>query len=309
MGITAVLSTPVYAQDFHSWLQDLRQEARQYGISEKLAREALPDTMALNEEIIRLDRRQPEETIGFGVYKSNVISLPRLQEGHRKIVQYRKLLKEIGTAYGVEPQYIAALWGIETSFGRNTGGFETVPALVTLAYDGRRGAFFRQELLRALRIVDQGNIGLHEMRGSWAGAMGQCQFMPTSFEQFAQDYDKDGKRDIWNSEADVFASTAAYLSASGWKAGQPWGVLVGLPKNFNNNLIGPNIQKPLKFWHAAGVQLPDAFDEDEPLSIVQPGGRGYKAYAVGSNYRILLKWNYSSYFATAVGFLADRLKS
>jgi membrane-bound lytic murein transglycosylase B len=308
LGITIVFSTPASAQDFYSWLQDLRHDVLQYGISQKLTQEALPDTLAPDDTVIRLDRRQPEGTISFETYKRNVVTTSRLKEGRRQVRQQRKLLAEISAFYGVEPQYIAALWGIETSFGGNTGGFETVPALVTLAYDGRRGPFFRQELLKALRIVDQGHIALHDMKGSWAGAMGQCQFMPTSFEKFAQDYDRDGRRDIWHSKADVFASTAAYLSGSGWKAGKPWGIPVRLPKNFDTSLIGATIQKPLQFWEGVGLHLPEGFAPDELVSIVQPGGKGYKAYAVGNNYRILLTWNNSSYFATAVGFLADGLK-
>ncbi len=307
-----VLTLPrlVQAQDFHGWLQDLRQEAVQYGISEKLVAEALPDTLELNEEIIRLDHRQPEGGVSFEQYKNNVVTLSRIREGKRKGLQYNGLLRKISRAYGVQPQYIAALWGIETSFGANTGGFETIPALVTLSYDARRGSFFRQELFKALRIVDQGNIGLHEMKGSWAGAMGQCQFMPTSFEKYAQDYDGDGKRDIWHTEADVFASTANYLSKSGWRPKEPWGIRVVLQKNFNNSMMGINTKKTLKVWREAGVDIPDnIFAPDEPLSIVQSGGSGYKTYVVGGNYRILLKWNTSTYFATAVGLLADQLKS
>jgi membrane-bound lytic murein transglycosylase B len=299
-------------QDFSSWLGDLRQEALQYGISQKLVDEALPDTLTPNERVIRFDRQQPEGGIPFEKYKKNAMTAKRLGNGRARMQQYRTLLKEIGAVYGVEPQYIVALWGIETSFGRNIGGFETIPALVTLAYEGRRGDFFRQELLKALKIVDQGNIPLHEMKGSWAGAMGQCQFMPTSFEKFAQDYNKDGRRDIWNTKADVFASAAAYLSGSGWQQGQPWGRRVMLPKGFDRSLIGLNVEKPIQFWQAAGIRLPNGrhlpLDSNHQASIIQPGGEGYKTYIVYGNYRILMKWNNSTYFATAVGHFADQLK-
>ena len=309
LDIALVVPGFAAVQDFHDWLKDLRRDAIQYGISQKLVAEALPDTLEPNAEIIRLDHKQPEGGVSFEEYKHNVVTESRLREGRRKILKYNDLLNKIGHAYGVQPQYIAALWGVETSFGKNVGGFETVPALVTLSYDVRRGAFFRQELLKALHIIDQGNIGLHEMKGSWAGAMGQCQFMPTSYEKYAQDYDKDGKRDIWHTEADVFASTAAYLSKSGWRAGEPWGVRIVLKKSFNNKLIGKDINKLAKEWVAAGVPVPNVFAADEPLSIIQSGGSGYKTYLVGNNYRILLKWNASTYFATAVGLLADQLKS
>ncbi|MCE9507170.1 MAG: lytic murein transglycosylase [Alphaproteobacteria bacterium] len=299
-------------QDFLSWLGALRQDALQYGVSQKLIDEALPDTLTPNERVIRLDRQQPEGGIPFEKYKKNVVTAKRLQAGRARMRQYSDLLKEISGVYGVESQYIVALWGIETNFGKHVGGFETVPALVTLAYDGRRGGFFRQELLKALKIIDQGNISLHEMRGSWAGAMGQCQFMPTSFEKFAQDYNKDGKRDIWNTKADVFASAAAYLSGSGWQQGQPWGRRVMLPKGFDRSLIGLSVGKPIQFWQAAGIRLPNGrhlpLDSHDLVSIIQPGGEGYKTFIVYGNYRILMQWNNSTYFATAVGHFADQLK-
>ena len=287
----------------------MRREAVQFGISETLVAEALPDTLEPNETIIRLDHKQPEGGVTFERYKNNVVTSSRIRVGRNKILQNKSLLKDVSRTYGVPPQYIVALWGVETSYGANTGGFETIPALVTMAYDARRAAFFRQELLKALRIIDEGAIGLHEMKGSWAGAMGQCQFMPTSYEKYAQDFDKDGVADIWDSKADVFASTANYLSKNGWKASEPWGVRVVLPKNFNNSLMGIKVSKSPELWREAGVPVPaNVFNEDEPLSIVQSGGSGYKTYLVGKNYRILLDWNTSTYFATAVGLLADGLK-
>lgn len=300
------------APDFYAWLADLRQEAIQSGISSALVEEALPDTLVPNERIVRFDRKQPENKITYEKYKKNVLTEKRKQDGLSYMKQHEPLLRQVSEAYGVEPQYIVALWGIETGFGKNIGGFEVIPALATLAYEGRRGDFFRKELLKALRIVDEGNIGLHEMKGSWAGAMGQCQFMPTSFEKYAQDFDKDGKKDIWKTEADVFASAANYLAMSGWKKGQPLWHRVRLPKNFDNKLIDSKIQKPLEFWHKAGIRLmngkPIPLDMKEQVSIVQPGGEGYKVYAIYSNYRILLKWNASLYFATSVTKLADYLK-
>lgn len=294
---------------FSTWLQNLRTEMVQSGISERTVAVALPDTLAPDERIIRLDRKQPEGGVTFERYKNNVITKSRIREGRQKIVEHKTLLQEVGQSYGVEPRYIVALWGMETSFGGYTGNFETIPALVTLAYEGRRGAFFRKELMKALRIVDQGRAGLHQMKGTWAGAMGQCQFMPTSFDEFAQDYDKDGKSDIWNSKADVFASTAAYLSRSGWKKEEPWGVRVSLPKDFDESMIGIKVKRPVEFWRQHGLKIPDVFSAGQELSVVQTGGKGYKAYIVGDNYRIIMKWNMSTYFATAVGLFADQLKS
>lgn len=299
-------------QDFHVWLKELKRDALEYGISQKLIDEALPETIVPNERVVRLDKKQPEHHITFERYKKNVVTPGRVRDGRKYMQEYHSLLEEISREYGVDPEYIVALWGVETSFGRNIGGFETIPALMTLAYDGRRADFFRKELLQALKIVDQGDVGLHEMKGSWAGAMGQCQFMPSSFDSFAQDYNKDGKRDIWNTRADVFASTAAYLSKSGWQKGQPFGHVVKLPKSFNKKLIDFKAQKPVQFWKDAGVRLASGKEipEDPTVlaSILQPGGEGYKVYIVYNNYRILMKWNYSSYFATAVALFAEQLK-
>ncbi len=310
--LTPSQSSYAATQPFDAWLATLRVEALRQGVSQSLVAEALPDTLKPNDRILRLDRQQPEGAVSFERYKSNVITADRVRKGRNHMRRHQVLLKQIGDAYGVEPEYIVALWGIETNFGENMGGYETIPALVTLAYDGRRGEFFRKELLKALKIVDQGHIGLREMKGSWAGAMGQCQFMPTSFENHARDHNKDGRRDIWKTEADVFASTAAYLSESGWQEDKPLKRLVRLPKDFDNKLIGFYIQKPLQFWQEAGIRLLNGadlpMDTEEQVSILQPGGAGYKAYVVYNNYRILIKWNTSSYFATAVGLFADQLK-
>lgn len=309
LAISVFANSRVQAQDFRGFLAELRREAVQFGISEALVARALPDTLEPDDEIIRLDHKQPEGGISFQRYKNNVVTSSRIRAGRSKMRQYRRLLADVRHDYGVPPQYIVALWGMETSYGTNTGGFETIPALVTLSYDARRGGFFREELFKALRIVDQGGIGLHDMKGSWAGAMGQCQFMPTSYLKYAQDYDGNGHADIWHSKADVFASTANYLSQNGWRAREPWGVRIALPKNFNTRLIGVKIQKLPQIWRTVGIHVPvHVFAEDEPLSIVQSGGCGYKTYLVGSNYRILMQWNTSTYFATAVGLLADQLK-
>ena len=297
------------AENFDGWLGSLRAEAVQQGISSALVARALPDTLRPDDRVMRLDHQQPEGgTLSFQQYKNRIVSSFRVREGNRKYLKYNYLLRKISRSYGVPPQYILALWGIETSYGRYSGGFNTIRSLATLAYEGDRRRFFRMELLDALRIVNHGDISLGQMKGSWAGAMGQCQFMPSSYEKYAQDYDKDGKRDIWHNEGDVFASTAAYLSDNGWRAKEPWGVRVFLKKNFNNKLIGINFKKPLEFWRRQGVRVPPVFAPGELLSVVQPGGKGYKAYIVGKNYRILLNWNSSTYFATAAGLLADALK-
>lgn len=300
---------PAQAQNFQSWLEDLRHDALHEGISQQTVDEALPDSLEPNDTIIRLDHKQPEGGVSFQKYKNNVVTPARIRVGRAKMAENGKVLKAVSQHYGVPAQYIVALWGLETSYGANTGGFETIPALVTLAYDARRAAFFRAELIKALRIVDKGEADLDDMQGSWAGAMGQCQFMPTSYEKYAQDFDHDGKADIWHSKPDVFASTAQYLTKNGWKASEPWGVRVVLPKNFDDSLISTKLSKTAAQWRTAGVPVPaHVYAEDEELSLVQSGGEGYKIYLVGDNYRVLLQWNTSTYFATAAGLLADALK-
>lgn len=297
-------------QKFEKWISGLKHEAIDKGISKNTVEKAL-NGVKLLPRVIELDRKQPETTITFSKYKSGILSDWRIRKGKELIRKHRSELKEVSEKYGVAPQYIVALWGIETSYGKYTGGFDVIPALMTLAYDERRSAYFRKELLIALQILDQGHVAPENMRGSWAGAMGQSQFMPSSFQNFAVDYNKDGKRDIWNTKIDVFASAANYLSKSGWNEGERWGRPVRLPGNFPESLISKDIQKPLSHWKALGVTkrdgspLPDS--SGFSASLVAPDGISGPVYLIYNNYRTILKWNRSDYFAASVGLLADRL--
>ncbi len=298
--------------DFGKWLKELRVEARQKGISQEVIAEALPDSLRPIEKIIQLDRKQPEKTKSFDAYLNQIVSKDRILMGKAKIDRYRPVLSDVSSKYNVDKEAIVALWGIETNFGQNTGSYDVINALATLAYDGRRSAYFREELFKALRILDENHIRHADMKGSWAGAMGQSQFMPSSFLRFAVDHDADGRRDIWTTEADVFASAANYLAQNGWKAGAPWGRKVKLTKPIDAGLMGVSIKKPLQFWHDAGVRLQSGeavpFEGAYQASLVQPGGTGMAAYIVYDNYRTIMAWNKSIYFATAVGTLADSLK-
>ena len=212
--------------------------------------------------------------------------------------------------YQVQRRFLLALWGIESDFGRFTGGFSVVNSLSTLAYDGRRGAYFRSELIDALKILNSGEINNSQMVGSWAGAMGQCQFMPSSYHRFAQDYNNDGKRDIWNSLPDTFASMANYLRNSGWKYDQTWGREVILPKTFDVALTGLEHTKSIPEWQQMGVRRVDGADlpgRELLAAIILPDGAGTRAYMVYDNFRNIMKWNRSTYFALAVGILSDHL--
>jgi len=210
----------------------------------------------------------------------------------------------------VQPRFIVAFWGIETDFGRLDGGFSVVAALATLAYDGRRSKFFRGELIRAIRILDQGHITPERMKGSWAGAMGNFQFMPSSFENFAVDYDGDGKRDIWRNKKDAFASAANYLSKSGWKNDQTWGRQITLPAGFDQKLVGLKVRKRMSEWQALGVRKVDgsALPKRELMASLVQATRG-PVFLTYNNYRVILKWNRSTYFAVAVGTLAEKIGS
>jgi membrane-bound lytic murein transglycosylase B len=296
--------------DFPTWLAGVKEDALAAGIHQTTVDLAL-DGLQPIPRVIELDRRQPESTATYPGYLSRVVNAQRRESGHQHLVKDLALLNEVGRRYGVQPRFIVALWGIETDFGQATGGFPVIGALATLAYDGRRSAYFRHELINALRIVDEDHFDPKEMSGSWAGAMGQSQFMPSSFLSYAVSYRGDGRRDIWHRRDDVFASIANYLAQSGWQGDQTWGRVVKLPANFDPNLVGIGIKKPLAEWQRLGVRRADGKPlppRDLEASVLRPGGEEGPALLVYDNFRILLKWNNSSYFASAVGFLADAIE-
>ena len=296
-------------EDFAAWVSAFRQAALSEGISAATLDAVLPG-LTFRSRVVELDRRQPEGTLTYAEYMSRVLPPARVNRGKRLLRKHRALLAEISEAYGVQSRFIVALWGIESDFGRVTGGFRVLDSLATLAFDGRRGKFFSNQLIQALRIVDDGHIHPEDMLGSWAGAMGQSQFMPSSFHQFAVDHDGDGRRDIWSTLPDVFASAANYLAKAGWKGNQTWGRQVSLPQGFDDALSGLDVTKPLHEWQAMGVRRINGEDLPEArlrASVILPGGPEGPAFLTYHNYRVLLKWNRSHYFATTVGRFADIL--
>jgi membrane-bound lytic murein transglycosylase B len=299
-----------HQKDFASWLKTVHSEARQQGIRTQTLDTALSGLRPIP-RVLELDRRQPEFTMTFTEYLQRVVTSARIQQGKRLFKTHQALLSKIGAAYKVQPRFIIALWGLETSYGRITGGFSVIGSLATLAYDGRRSAFFRRELLHALWILDQGHIQLEAMQGSWAGAMGQNQFMPSSFRQYAVDHNGDGRRDIWTTLPDVFASTANYLAQAGWRDDQTWGRQIRLPATFDPKLAGLDIRKSLPTWQTLGLRRLDGRDlPQQPLqaSLLQPDGATGPAFLVYHNFRSILRWNRSNYFALAVGKLADAIR-
>ncbi len=294
---------------FRGWLAAFRKEAKVKGISQKTIDEALTDVKPLA-RVIELDRHQPEFKLTFPEYHARVVNEARIRKGRSLLKKYPTMLGKIEARYGVPRQYLVALWGMETDFGRLTGGFSVIEALVTLAYDGRRGAFFREELINALKIIDQGHVTAKRMTGSWAGAMGQTQFMPSTFLRYAVDFTRDGQKDVWRSKADALASGANYLSSVGWNRNIGWGLEVTLPQGFDTSIAGLEVERSLAAWRLLGLNLlagqewPDA---NETASLIVHDGEPRRSFLVFSNYRTIMDWNRSHSFATSVGLLADAL--
>ena len=294
--------------DFATWLTLLRDDARAAGISEETISTALSN-VELREKVVKYDRNQPEFKMTYPIYLKKVVTAGRAAQGRQLLGEHKELLDEIGAHYGVQPRFIIALWGIESGYGRFTGGFSVINALATMAYDGRRAKFFRKELLEALRIIDEGHIAYPDMKGSWAGAMGQCQFMPSSYRAYAVDWDKDGKKDIWTNKADVFASIANYLKNARWRDDLTWGRQVSLPDGFDGKqLADDKIIKTMDEWRALGIRNVDGAplpDRNIKSRLVLPDGDEKMAFIVYSNFDSTLRWNRSNYFALAVGALSD----
>ncbi|MDE3061386.1 MAG: lytic murein transglycosylase, partial [Pseudomonadota bacterium] len=232
---------------FSQWLSGVKREARARGVSDAVIRDAL-DGISPNDRVITLDGKQPESRLTLDQYLDKIVTNKRVREGREMMRRHRALLTRIGRKYHVQPRFIVALWGIETNYGKITGGFSTVEALATLAYEGRRTQFFRSELLDALTVLQKEHMDSDNMTGSWAGAMGQCQFMPSTYLKYAVDYNHDGKRDIWHNNGDAFASIANYLKALGWDDRRGWGRPVRLPQHFNRRLADITKEKSLREW-------------------------------------------------------------
>jgi membrane-bound lytic murein transglycosylase B len=312
LGATAAFPHALLANDmpFEVWLRGFREEAVQKGMKPGTLDQALTGIAPIG-RVLELDRSQPEVRLTFEQYFARVVNKVRIDTGRARLAENRDLLARVAQRYAVQSRFIVALWAVETDFGRLTGGFNIFAALATLAYDGRRSQFFREELLNAVRIVDKGLIKASDMRGSWAGAMGQSQFMPSSYLAYAVDFDGDGRADIWNSRADVFASIANYLVRAGWKGDETWGRAARLPAGFSRELVDHNkVTKSLSEWQALGVRAADGGDlpgRDMPASIVQPDGEAGRAFLVYNNFRSIMRWNRSVNFATSVGLLADSI--
>jgi lytic murein transglycosylase len=296
------------AVGFARWVARFRRRARDQGVAGSTLKAAFDDVRFLPRVIV-LDHRQPEFTRPIWDYLDAAVSATRVAHGRKKRVAHRDTVDRVATRYGVPGAVLLAIWGMESNYGRNCGNYETIDALATLGYDGRRETFAEKQLHAALKILADGDISRSRMRGSWAGAMGNTQFLPTSFLAYAVDADGDGRRDIWGSVADTMASTANYLAQNGWRAGEPWGREVVLPADFDYAQADGRTRRPSAAWRAHGVRAVDARGLP-PLSsaaIIAPAGASGPAFMVGPNFRTILRYNNATSYALAVGLLADQI--
>ena len=294
---------------FDDFLAGLRRDAYAQGIRRGTIDAAFRNIQYLP-HVVALDHRQPEHKLTFAEYFAKVVTQHRLAAARQHLADNWPLLQRARQYYNVQPRFIVALWGVESDFGHIMGDYPVPAALATLAYDGRRGAMFRDELIAALRILDEGDVGVDNMVGSWAGAMGQCQFMPSTFLRYAVDFDGNGRRDIWSDRADVFGSIANYLARLGWRGDEDWGRAVYVPPNLDARYANLSYRLSTTQWAALGVRPAGgpAFSGREPAaSLVLPDGAGGTGYLVFDNFRAIKRWNNSTYFAAAVGTIADSI--
>jgi len=307
------IAPPVFGQtsdaDFAACTARLKREAQTAGISADVSNDVLDNVQWL-ERVIELDRQQPEFTTTFSDYYGKRVTPARVEKGREMLKEHAELLRSISNRYGVPAHYLVSFWGLETNFGGYLGKMSIPDSLATLACDERRSKFFTGELISAMRIIDAGDVSRESMVGSWAGAMGHVQFMPSAFLRYAVDGDGDGRRDLWGSIPDALASAGNFLATLGWQPGLRWGREVLVPAGFDYAQATRNIKQPLRIWSRAGVT--DAFgnrlpDVDLLGSIIVPAGAQGPAFVVYDNFDVIMRWNRSEFYALSVGRLADRI--
>ena len=330
LAVTFAGGGPAVAQDdagFQTYLVTLRQQALTQGVTQRTADAVFP-TLTLNERVIALDRAQPGATStsaipAFAPYKAQHVDTARITRGRSAYQAQRFRLERIERETGVPESVMVAIWGHETNYGSYTGNFDLLRSLASLAYEGRRRSLFAGEFIAGLKILDRG-IPRDQLKGSWAGAMGNPQFLPSIYLRLARDGDGDGRADIWNSPADTLASIGNYFVDAGWRAGQPWGFAVSVPAQFDrsqvrNRLVSPRCPRvferhsgwrTMAEWRALGV-LPQgrSWPSDSMMAtLLEPDGTGATAYLLTSNYRVILDYNCSNFYALSVGLLADAVE-
>ncbi len=295
--------------DFAVCIDRFTQLANTQGISAKVINNSLAKA-ALNKRVLELDKQQPEFTTTFADYFNRRVTAQRVAQGRSLWIKHRALFDRVEQQYGVPAPYLLAFWGLETNFGNYFGNTKVIDSLATLACDTRRSDFFTIELMNALRILDEGAIAPEQMVGSWAGAMGHVQFMPSAFLKHAVDYDGDNKRDLWKSTPDAMASAANFLRNLGWKPNERWGREVKLPRSFPFLEAGLKNTKPLTEWRKLGVTLADSSplpSDNIQAALLVPAGHQGPAFLVYDNFNVIMRWNRSEFYAIAVGQLADQI--
>jgi len=310
--LAAAGNTPAAAQstDFRACLDAIRDTAVGQGVplaaAEPVLRSVTPDP-----RVVELDSKQPEFTLTLGRYLGNAISAERIAKGQQLLARHRAVLDPIEREYGVQAAYLVSFWGLETNYGTIMGDFSVIRSLATLACQTKRGAFFSNELVQALKILARNHMSVAQMKGSWAGAMGNTQFMPSTYVNYAVDRDGDGRVDLWASLPDVFASSANFLSKSGWKRGQPSHDEVTLPQNFDYARVDLASERTAREWQAMGVRYADGRslnDFGERAAIALPAGYRGPAFLLWPNYKVIMVWNRSQLYALSVGELARQIQ-
>lgn len=303
-----LFSTSLFANpNWNTFVAQLRVEAISKGIRPEVFDAAFKGIRSPHQRVLHLDRTQPEKRVTYIQYRNSRANASRIALGRQEAKRYAKLLNKIGAEYGVDPAFIVSLWGLETSYGRYMGDFPVIQSLATLSFDHRRSAEFRRELFYALEILNEGHVALKDFKGEWAGATGQPQFLPSSWHNYAVDYEGNGRKDIWKSHPDVFASIANYLVKHGWQSHQPWSVNVTLPADFDQNLLSLKIEKTVAEWEQMGVRLSGGKNINPQLqaSIIAPDGG--PTMMVFHNFKVIMQWNHSIYYAGTVGYLAEQV--
>lgn len=314
--IRAAVDAPEQAQPvasnsaFQAWINGFRKRALAQGITTATFNRAFRG-VEYDNDVIRRDRNQSEFTKTLQDYLGSAVSDTRVKNGKKALREQRRRLKQIDATYGVDKEVVVAVWGMESNYGNHRGNMDVIQSLATLAYDGRRGKFFEKQLIAALKILQSGDVPPRKMTGSWAGAMGHTQFIPTSYLAYAVDFTGDGKRDIWSDNpSDALASTAAYLKRFGWVKGQPWGVEVKLPRGFNYGLVGRSIKKSPAEWAKLGVTGVDgrAVPNYGSGALLLPAGGNGPAFMVFKNFSVIERYNAADAYVIGVGHLSDRIK-
>ena len=307
LSVSMTPSVFASSEKWHEYVSQLRHEALSQGIRPQVFDDAFENIHEPSRRVLRLDRTQPEKRLTFLKYRNTRADAFRIKLGRRELKKNETLLTHIGDQYGVNPCFITSLWGLETSYGRFMGSFPVIKSLATLAYDNRRAKFFRKQLFYALHILNGDHISLKDFKGEWAGASGQPQFLPSSWHYYAVDHNGDGKKDIWKTKSDIFASIANYLVKHGWHANEPWSVVAHTPANFDQSLLTRKVTKTVAEWRQLGVQIESRqhIDDSLPASVVHPYGG--PTLMIFNNFKVIMKWNRSIYYAGTVGYMAEKI--